>query len=233
MPVEQENRVQKFIAEVASNSSEGLAKANRFSISGPTDAIPRDYAHLIKNVEISGKAVGTYIFRTHGTPIKMPYDITYPELILTWRDTENYEVRNFFNNWMRKVYSDNGRELGYGYYEDYVRTFSVQQYSSRVDVPTYQMDFINAYPIAISDIQLSQESTNQLSEFDVTFAYERWIDKSSVIKTTVSPVPSLNLSTEKGVSVQPEKFNSDKSSIIDSITNTPIINTARSFFNFK
>ena len=183
--------IKEFVASFA-DSGVNLAHANRFSIQG--DAAPGTpktgpknpvLNQLVREVTMAGKSIGTYVYRNIESPIKMPYDIIHNEVTLTFMDTEYHDCHRFYTAWMREVYDDNEEEVGYGYYRDYVRTLQVYQHSKATLNPTYGVVYQNCYPIIISDISLSNESSNTWTTFSVTLTYET-VQEQTVAPTKVS-----------------------------------------------
>ncbi len=181
--------VNKFIASFASNTGIALGKSNRFMISGIDNvSVPGgDLSMLIRDVTLPGKSLSTHVYRNIGTPYKLPYDITYPEVTLSFYDTETHDVRAFYSRWLRQVYQDSGDILGYGYYDSYTHDMEIHQLSSEVeDTTTFSLKLIRSYPIAISDMTFSQDSSNAINKIDITMMYERWEEKLYNKTTTVS-----------------------------------------------
>ena len=173
--------IKEFVASFTNNGV-NLAHANRFSIEG--GATPGGWKgnsnlplnQLIRDVNIGGKSLNTYVYRNIGTPVKMPYDIMNNEIALTFMDTEFRDIYRFYTEWMREVYNDDDKEVGFGFYNDYTRDLHVFQHSKSITNPTYGVKYFNCYPIIISDIAMSNESTNTWSTFTVTLVYETSIE---------------------------------------------------------
>ena len=129
--------------------------------------------------ELPGRTIATSDdTSSYGPSLKHAYDHTYADHNLQIIASEDMYERKIFEVWMDNVV--NGPDL-YGhnrsraglvrYYDDYaagkVRIYQVNE--TGVQLARYEL--FNAYPIALSPMNLSWEETNTYQRFSVTMTY--------------------------------------------------------------
>ena len=141
-----------------------------------------DFSFLCRSAGIPASNIGTVEVPFRGRVIKLPGDRTFESWTVTVFADVDLEIRSYFESWMNKL---NEHRSGGGATTGYTATLQVDQLSrgsnTAVDtdttsphniVKTYQ--FLNAFPSAISQIDLSYDNNNSIAEYTVEFQYDYW-----------------------------------------------------------
>jgi len=96
-----------------------------------------------------------------------------PWTISIYNDNE-FTVRSAFENWVNAI-SKADSTNGIMQPSIYQAQLEVHQLD-RSDQTMQRYRFHDAYPINVSEIQLAWEANNQIQEFNVTFAYNYWLN---------------------------------------------------------
>lgn len=156
-----------------------LARPNLFRASityaGPEriGSIP-NFSFRCEKAEFPGKSVATVDDAGGGGPtLKLPYDITYNDIILSVICSEDMAERKYFENWMNTIVIPSGRSGGLvQYHQNFARGSSmrVDQLNERgVSLISWTMRDI--YPIAITPMNAIWEELNTYQRFEVTLTY--------------------------------------------------------------
>jgi len=131
-----------------------------------------------ESTELPGRSIATSDESTFGPTIKYAYDHTYADHTLTIIASEDMYERKIFEVWMDNVV--NGPDLTGSYksnsgliryYDDYAegQVRIIQSNESGTALAKYTL--FNAYPIALSPMNLSWEEQNTYQRFTVTMTY--------------------------------------------------------------
>lgn len=137
---------------------------------------PRDLFLLCESVQIPGRRIATMEqFHTHFS-VKKPYSQIVDEVTFTFLLTNDYYIRKYFDSWQDKIIgSEHSPRVGYR--EEYATDVTIQGLSSSNDyLPGYQVKLKNAFPIAVSAIELSNSAENAILQCSVTLSYDDWTD---------------------------------------------------------
>lgn len=146
--------------------------------SGSLDNIDSTFEFRCEKAELPGRTIATVDDAVGGGPaMKLPYDVTYNDMVLSIICSADMKERIFFENWIDKI-------IGYGgsnhagllaYYNDYalgVKLF-VEQLDEQGNILLgYEMH--DVYPIAITPMNATWEETNTYQRFGVTLAYRHY-----------------------------------------------------------
>lgn len=137
---------------------------------------PRDLFLLCESVQLPGRRIATMEqFHTHFS-VKKPYSQIVDEVTFTFLLTNDYYIRKYFDSWQKKIVGDE-QSPRIGYRNEYATDVTIQGLSASNDwIPGYQVKLINAYPIAVSAIELSNSSENSILQCSVTLTYDNWTD---------------------------------------------------------
>ena len=185
----------------------GLAKANRFNViftppsgglfnfdfqsvissalSGNFNAKnmindPRDIAILCDSVVIPGKQISTLEHQTVRQSKKIPYGTIHDDVNLTFLLTNDYYMKTMFDKWINSIV-DNDKYC-VAYKEDIVTDVIIQQLDEN-DIPIYGVKLEGAFPVTMSEIALSNESTSQIQKLNVSFAYDKYVPQGALSST--------------------------------------------------
>jgi hypothetical protein len=130
---------------------------------------------MCKAAQIPAATLGQIEVPYFGRKVKIAGDRTFTEWTATIINDEDFLIRNAMEEWSNQINSFEGNLRGFGAASPllYKSTASVQQFSKTgVPIRTYQFNGI--FPIEVSPIEMAWESTDQIEEFTVTFAYDSW-----------------------------------------------------------
>ena len=147
---------------------------------------------LVKTAQIPASSVGVIEVPYRGRMLKVAGDRTFEPWSVTVVNDGDFNIRKAFEKWSRGInaHTENVAQLGYGADggETYCRDMTVYQLArdgikpsktpANIDVPGVDgMDVVRAYHFydscssAISAIDLSYESNDQIEEFTVEFQF--------------------------------------------------------------
>lgn len=135
---------------------------------------PRDMFLLCRNVTMPGKRIST-TEATHNHHLsKKPYSAITDEVTMTFLLTNDYYIKKYFDMWQEMIIDTSGRHYKAFYKQDYCTDVLIQQLSPSNDVlPGYTIKLTNAYPITVSQVDLS-EGSDGMMEVSVTFEYDNF-----------------------------------------------------------
>jgi len=115
--------------------------------------------------------------RTTHKAVKKPYSYLVEEVSFTFTLTNDYYIKKYFDSWQDMIVS--GGDKGIAYKETYTTDIVIQQMGSGNDfIPAYGVKLLNAFPIAVNAIELSNRSENQVVEVSITLGYDDWTEES-------------------------------------------------------
>lgn len=146
---------------------------------------------LVKTAQIPASNIGTIEVPFRGRMLKVAGDRTFEPWSVTVVNDGNFEIRKAFETWSRGInaLTENVSQLGYGANggASYCVDMTVYQLSRDGQTPSRGPDstapgtdgmetvraykFYDAWPSAISSIDLSFEANDQIEEFTVEFQY--------------------------------------------------------------
>jgi hypothetical protein len=146
---------------------------------------------LVKTAQIPASNIGTIEVPFRGRMLKVAGDRTFEPWSVTIVNDGNFEIRKAFETWSRGInaLTENVSQLGYGANggASYCADMTVFQLSRDGQTPSRGPDstnggtdgmetiraykFYDAWPSAISSIDLSFEANDQIEEFTVEFQY--------------------------------------------------------------
>jgi hypothetical protein len=195
----------------------GLAKANRFNvmftppsgsllnfdvesiissaISGNFNAKnlindPRDIALLCDSVSIPGKQISTFEHQTVRQSKKIPYGTIHDDVSLGFLLTNDYYMKTLFDKWINSIVDTDKYCIAYK--EDIVTDVIIQQLDEQ-DIPIYGIKLEGAFPVSMSEIAFSNESTSQIQKLNVSFAYDKYVPQGALSSTGSSIRSALSV----------------------------------------
>lgn len=190
-----------------SNFSKGFAKPNRFRIEmqlppGVEDAEGSDGAndtniysqasqiksqeqYFNKNGAISIKChtanlperiLQTADIRQNGFNLRMPITAAYEPITFTFYLDGAWDTKMYLEIWQAAVVNFSNNTLNF--FEEYVSDISIYTTDMLGD-DSYGCTLYQAYPLGISNTELSYGNNNTMASISVTFAYKYWISQDS------------------------------------------------------
>lgn len=153
----------------------GYAKANRFSVNifpavtTGIRGITNELNLYADSVSIPGKQIGSYDYALNSLMniVKHPQGYTLEDVEITFNLTNTYFIKRLFDNWQKAIIDD---KYMLHYPDNYEATILINQLDEKNRF-VYGVKLLQAYPITINNIGLSNESTNTISKLSVTFTY--------------------------------------------------------------
>ena len=147
-----------------------------------------------------------------GRNFKEPGERTYPQWTVTFVNDENFKLRNDLEKWLD--YTTGSNKIGMTYVTNYSKTFDGAELGESVVTATTKdyvgsakaiqyskngnaikaYNFVDIYPVTLTDIALSWDSTNQVEEYSCTFDYQYF----ETSYDTVNPTESINYNSGSG-----------------------------------
>ena len=165
--------------------SAGGARANLFDVtisdidSNLLTAIAvKEFKFACKAANIPAMAVGVVEVPYFGRVVKVPGNKTFDNWSVTIINDEGFLVRNGFEKWVASmgthignVQSSASSTLASGLYGN----ATVQHYGKEgatSKIASY--NFVNIFPVSVSEIALGWYSNDAIEEYTVEFAYDYW-----------------------------------------------------------
>lgn len=176
----------------------GYAKSNRYrvDVSLPrviSDDIINGYSleqmnMLCESVTIPSRALSTNEY-TNGTQTKkIPYTYIDEDVVMEFNLSGDYYPKLVMDNWIESILQP------YGFVAQYKNNFvaDIQIYGQDInDNNVYKINLINAFPISVGDIQLSNANENTIGKFQVSFAYDRFEYSGGSIVNAPPPIVNV------------------------------------------
>jgi len=177
--------INKFRTNALNNSG---ARANLFdvTISGATIAglTPSEFNFSCKGAAIPPMAVGVIEVPYFGRVVKVPGNKTFENWSVTIINDEGFAIRNGFEKWVASmgthignVQSTASSALESGLYG----SGTVIHYGKTGDASVLAIyNFVNIFPVSMSEITLGWDANDAIEEFTVEFAYDYWTHAGEV-----------------------------------------------------
>jgi len=151
-----------------------LARPSRFDVLIVSPTTGSNRLHFsCETAELPGKTFVTHDQKHYGVIEKYPYQHSYNDINLTFIVSEDMREKLFFDQWMDKVGSSKN-SFNFNYKNEYTLPVIITQYDLSNN-PTYVVELIDAYPIAVNQLDLDW-STDGHHKLTVVLAYTYWRD---------------------------------------------------------
>ena len=166
------------IADFRANLTGGGARNTLFKvfISNPIDSFADlKVPFLCKAASLPASNMGMVDVPYAGRKVKVKGDRTFEDWVVTVINDEDFAIRNAMEAWSNAMngHESNAMSTGTGNPASYKANAQIIQYSQAGHIlREYTMD--GMFPTNISAIETSWESTDQIEEFQVTFALDFW-----------------------------------------------------------
>lgn len=178
------------IKEFRSSFTGELAKPSRFkvivnlpaSLGATIDS--RTLSMRCENALLPGRTLATSDLRIYGPTEKYPYQTTYDDISLTFICDSNMIEKAAFDAWIEKI---NPRtDWNFSYKSTYATRITIIQYDNS-DNEVHKVNLIDAFPIAVNQLDLDWSSDAPYHKLTVTFAYHYWESESAEVKYEAAP----------------------------------------------
>jgi hypothetical protein len=133
---------------------------------------PRDIAILCESCSIPGRQINTVEYSDFRQAIKLPNGYFNTDIDFTFLLTNDYYVRKMFDSWIDSIIPRSSYRVAYR--ETYTTDVVIQQLD-RQNTPIYGVRLLNAYPTTLNQIDLSNQTADDLSRLSVTLTYEDYV----------------------------------------------------------
>jgi hypothetical protein len=141
---------------------------------------------LIKSAQLPGSTLGTVSVNYFGRELKFVGNRTFQDWTVTIINDEDFAIRAAMESWMNLMNSHVGNlrtavgNSPLGYSSDAV----VTQYGKTQNTAIKKVRFVGLFPIDLSPIDLDWGSNDTIEEYQVTFAYQYWVDEVAGVTNT-------------------------------------------------
>ena len=127
---------------------------------------------LCKGAQLPASVVGQVDVPFRGQVLKVAGDRTYENWTVTIINDDLFKGRDAFERWMNGI-NQNKTNQGLVSPQAYQADMIVEQLT-RDDLVSKTVTIRGAFPINVSAIDLSYDTTDAIEEFSVEFAYQYW-----------------------------------------------------------
>ena len=161
------------IKQFQSLANQDYVRGNRFDVSlGGAIAAGPDVTDHLMGANIAGVSYGTVDYRNASPVLKLPNDIIYNPITLTFNnDAAGNALAHFQSLNTTSIIPDVASDYSFNYFEDYTGDVILKQYSPD-DKLANQVKYINAWVHQVFDVQMSMENNNIIQTFNVSLLYE-------------------------------------------------------------
>jgi hypothetical protein len=162
----------------------GGARPNLFKVilsnpSGVPAGIPLEEASFMtKGADLPTSVVEPIEVPFRGRQLKIAGDRTFENWTTTIINDNSFDIRTALENWMNSINSHVNNLAASVNPSDYQQDLIVQQLDHQF-VPVKSYLIVGAFPVNLSAIELSYDSTNTVEEFTCEWAYQYWTSNST------------------------------------------------------
>lgn len=136
----------------------------------------------IDNCRLPGLVLDTYDTRRYGVgpSIRTATNIRFDTFSVAFLTDEQMKLHNFIYTWMRSIFDFTGTSFNNssptyltGYKDEYSTTITVGVFDNGGFLRS-EYQFLEAFPVALSDPSLGWRDNNSLHRFMVNFSYTNW-----------------------------------------------------------
>jgi hypothetical protein len=202
----------QYLEFISSINRYGVAKTSHFELVVPRVFSGKKFDRFFyigkvmsfrcEAAEFPGRQLVTNDNKTYGPTYKTPYQSLYQELTLTFVETTDLLIRDFFEQWIDGIWNATTNKLRYP--NEYRYDVDLHQFDAAVDttqdrlaslVKTATWRLRNAFPTAVNQMPLSW-SEDGLHRVTVTMAYE-WYDLTASLSARASDSRDKNSSPQE------------------------------------
>ena len=145
-------------------------------------------AMRVESAELPGKTITTSDARLYGPLRKIPYNLGFIDSTFTFMCSDTFLVeKRFFDKWADYILDP--ETFNAEYYDSLVGSINLQLLNEQNEV-LYEVDYMEAFPINVSAMNVGFAQMNEYAKFSVTFSYRKW--KAKDIEFNPPSQQSLN-----------------------------------------
>ncbi len=162
------------------------ARANMFEVVMPFPALTGGtgqtalFSFMCRASSIPGEDLGTIVVPYFGRQLKFPGDRVFQDWTVTVINDENFAIRDVFERWSNALngHLSNLRNPAAISKASYAVDATILQYGKTGSV-IKEYDMINAWPTAVTPIDLDWAANDTIQEFQVNFALDFWAARTT------------------------------------------------------
>jgi len=169
------------LSGIVSNVARSALSGGKISFGGFIND-PRDMFLFCQDVTLPGRQIATQDFFTSQKAYKRPYGYINDQVTMTFNLTNDYYAYNYIKSWQDLIIRKNGGEADFtiSYKSEFTSDITVQQLGNTDFIPVKGIKLINAFPVTLSAVSLSNTSENTVSQVSVTFEFDDWEEESFI-----------------------------------------------------
>ena len=153
-------------------------------------------AMRVESAELPGKTITTSESRLYGPIRKIPYNLGFIDTTFTFMCSDKFIVeKRFFDKWANYIIDQDTFDAEY--YDSLVGNINLQLLDNHNQV-MYEVEYIEAFPINVSAINVGYGQMNDYAKFSVTFSYRKW---KSDIKIEEERIQNIINARQSGASI--------------------------------
>lgn len=167
------------ISEFRAAMGGGGARGNQFRVelSFPTIVASGNLASqsaqfLCRAASLPGSTLNDIPVAYRGRTVHVAGDRDFAGWAVTILNDTDFLVRNAFEQWMNAV--NNHATLGGETSSAAYQTDLIVRQLDKNDAILKSYTLVDAYPVALGEIQLSHDAANQIEQFDINFVFNYW-----------------------------------------------------------
>lgn len=121
--------------------------------------------------QMPGRSLASNQHKHQNYPINIPYSVNYESVTFGFILSENLRERRYFELWQETVVNVNDGSMNF--YNEYTSNIYVHHLDKWNNI-MYSVELIEAWPSALSNIDHSYATENDLLNMSVTFNYKYW-----------------------------------------------------------
>jgi len=154
----------------------------------PSSINTETLAMRVESAELPGKTITTSDARLYGPLRKIPYNLGFIDSTFTFMCSDTFLVeKRFFDKWADYILDP--ETFNAEYYDSLVGSINLQLLNEQNEV-MYEVDYMEAFPINVSAMNVGFAQMNEYAKFSVTFSYRKW--KAKDIEFNPPSQQSLN-----------------------------------------
>lgn len=162
--VASESRWKVILPQISGTPKPGGGSASNYSI--------EDLNLVCTSVKLPGIDVITIDRQIGMVPQKVAVGKTVNPVTLTFYLTNKYTARKYWQDWVECVVGT-GAPYTAGFHADYSKQVEIIQLD-KLQAPVYTVKLIDAYPVNVSEIDLTNQAATAAAEFTVTLQYTNY-----------------------------------------------------------
>ena len=140
-------------------------------------AVKNNLKYRVDTAELPPRSLATIQDKIYGPIRNIPYNSTYVDTTMSFYCTSNGMLeKRFFDNW--QDYINDAKSFDVKYWKDFTCNIELKVLNMKNET-MYTCTFIEAYPMIVSGIQLSQ-ANDEFARISVTFSFHKWLRNADI-----------------------------------------------------